>query len=236
MWPQANYTSSHDAHPQERGEEKWENSHPLRAPLSWLFSLSSWLTYPSLSCPVCGRNYSCPSFRLSLNNGTPQRPRSRYDSLSKFDFSSHLRSINSAICWILCLNGSSRRQSAYALGKVEILCWKNCAGEWRVKLTVMRERKTLQTKRREESETSQQHPLFVFFYCCLFYFGTEETVEWRKWKVSSVIVAFALSQYHQIEQFYFPRLSFPSCLSGVGGLFYFSLLPVCPRSFHFSFS
>lgn len=65
-----------------------------------------------------------------------------------------------------------------ALGKVEEPCWKNCTGEWQVKLAVMwgsRRGEKLQTNRGEERETSQQHPLYFFFYIVVFFI-----LAWRK--------------------------------------------------------
>jgi len=118
---------------------------------------------------------------------------------------------------------------AWALGKVEELCWKNCAGEWQVKLNVMWGRKikrlgATRWERERERERERLHSsilYFFYFLCCLFYFGTEETAERRKWKVSCVIVALALSQYHQIEPFYFPLL----VVWVAWGLLCFSSLP-----------
>lgn len=134
-------------------------------------ALSSWPSHLSqalqlqLSHSVCGCNYSCPSLRLSLNNGISWRPRSRYNSLSKFDFSSHLHSINSAICLILYLNCSSGCQDSVCLGKgrgtvLEKLHWW-MTGEIGRDVRVVGGKKTPnQQKRRGRNFTAAS---FIFF-------------------------------------------------------------------------
>ena len=57
------------------------------------------------------RHFGCP-----LTMAPSQTPQPCYDSQSKFDFSSHLRSTISAICLILYLNSSSGHEGP-CLGK-----------------------------------------------------------------------------------------------------------------------
>lgn len=166
---------------------------------------------PSISCSPTQSVGVITAVHHSLNRGTPQRPRSHYDSLSTFDFSSHLRSINSAMCCILYLNCSS----SIALGKgrraglEKLRRW--LTGE------IERENK-LKTNWGEERETTEQHPLL--FYCCLCYIGRKEAVECRKWKVSSVIVALSEPNWRTFISSPFPRFAL--------GLFCVSLLPDSP--------
>lgn len=213
-------------------------SHPSFLPHS--LSPLGFLTYPilihlQLSHSVCGCNYSCPSLRLSLNNGTPQRPRSRCDTLSKFDFSSHLRSINSTICWILYLNCSIGCQESVCVGKgrrtvLEKLHWWWMTGE--IDHDV-REKK-LKTKRGEERETSPQHPLF--FSIVVFFILAQRKLSSGESERFPLLLLLLLSPSTTIiEPFYFPVLSFPFCLSSVGVIL---LVPTpCFSLFlHFSFS
>lgn len=119
----------------------------------------------------------------------------------------------------------------HALGKVEEVCWKNCTGEWQVKLSVMWESRRGKNSHTAEDKTDKLLFLgFYYYYYCLFYLGTEKTVKWRKWKVSCVIVASALSLYHQIELFYVPLLSPSQFARAAWGLLCFALRPACACS------
>lgn len=69
----------------------------------------------------------------------------------------------------------------HALGKVDELLEKE---HWWMTGEIDRDeekrKKTFKATEREEGETSQRHHLC--FLVVFFYFGTEDTVEWRKWR------------------------------------------------------
>ncbi len=137
---------------------------------------------------------------LSLNNSTPQRPRSCYDSLSKFDFSSHLHSINSPICLILYLNCSSGRQERACLGKgrrtvLEKLHWW-VTGEIDRDVSEQEGEKT--PNQQNSREKLHSSILYYFFILLSFLLWHRGSCRLREWNVSCVIVAFTLSEYHQI--------------------------------------
>lgn len=166
-------------HKRENKDEKWGKKKPPTESFSFLTPpqhrlspcpLSSWLSHLSqalhlqFSHSVCGYNYSCPSLRFSLNNSIPQRPRAHYDSQSKFDFSFHLHSINSAICLILYLKCSSGCQVSVCLGKGRGTVLEKL--QWWMTGEISRDvreggEKSLNQQQRQEGETSQEHHLFL---------------------------------------------------------------------------
>lgn len=67
-------------------------------------------------------------------------------------------------------------------------------------------------------------------YCCLFYSGTEGTVEWRKWRFP-VLLLFLSPTTTKVNGVVF-GFFFPSFLSGVGISSHFMILPVPPFLSH----
>lgn len=208
---------------------------PLFSPIDPLppCALSSWPSHLSqalhlqLSHSVRGCNYSCPSPRLSLNNGIPRRPRSRYDSLSKFDFSSHLHSINSAICLILYLNCSSGCQDSVCLGKgrgtvLEKLHWW-MTGEIGRDVRVVGGKNSKPTEEKREKLHSS---IIYFFYCCLFVLAQRKLLSGESKRFPVLLLLFLSLGTTELNTVIF-LLSFPWV---AWGLLCFSPLPACDCS------